>query len=40
MDAKAFDQRLQPYLGILSHVNQQTLSKSLKNAYRIRPSEG
>ncbi len=39
MEAKALDQRLQSYLGILSHANQQSLSQSLKNAYWIRSSE-
>ena len=32
------DQRLQSYLGILSHANQHSLSQSLKNAYWVRPS--
>ena len=31
-----FDQSLQSYLGILSHVNQHTLSQALKNAYWVR----
>lgn len=31
------DQRLQSYLGILSHANQHKLSQALKNAYWVRP---
>ena len=27
------DQKLQSYLGILSHANQHTLSQAIKNAY-------
>jgi hypothetical protein len=30
------DQRLQSYLGILSHANQYTLSVAIRNAYWIR----
>jgi len=33
IDAQALDQKLQAYLGILSHANQHTLSQALKNAY-------
>lgn len=33
----AMDQRLQSYLGILSHANQHTLAVALKNAYWVRP---
>ena len=36
--AANMDQRLQPYLRILSHANQHSLSQSLKNAYWVRPS--
>lgn len=36
IDAKPMDQKLQSYLGILSHANQHTLSNALKNAYWIR----
>jgi RNA-directed DNA polymerase len=32
-DAVSMDQRLQSYLGILSHANQYTLSQAIKNAY-------
>ena len=39
MEASSLDQRLQSYLGILSHADQQTLSEALKNAYWIRPLE-
>jgi hypothetical protein len=31
-DAAPMDQRLQSYLGMLSHANQYTLSQALKNA--------
>ena len=31
------DQRLQSYLGILSHANQYVLAQALKNAYWVRP---
>ena len=31
-----FDQKLQSYLGILSHGNQYQLSQAIKNAYWIR----
>jgi hypothetical protein len=33
MDSACFDQRLQSYLGILSHANQHLLSETIKNAY-------
>lgn len=33
IDAASFDQKLQSYLGILSHADQFQLSQSLKNAY-------
>jgi len=36
MNAVDLDQRLQSYLGILSHANQQTLSQAVKNAYWVR----
>ena len=36
MDAVNLDQRLQSYLGILSHANQHTLSQAVKNAYWVR----
>lgn len=36
MDTAQVDQRLQSYLGILSHANQHTLSQALKNAYLVR----
>jgi len=36
MDAAQVDQRLQSYLGILSHAKQHTLSQALKNAYWVR----
>lgn len=36
IDAAQMDQKLQSYLGILSHANQHTLSQSLKNAYWVR----
>ncbi|MBS0615368.1 MAG: group II intron reverse transcriptase domain-containing protein [Verrucomicrobia bacterium] len=36
IDANFMDQRLQSYLGILSHANQHTLSQALKNAYWVR----
>lgn len=37
-DAPHLDQRLQSYLGLLSHANQYTLSTAIKNAYWIRPN--
>jgi retron-type reverse transcriptase len=37
--AVAMDQRLQSYLGILSHANQHTISQAIKNAFWVR-SEG
>lgn len=36
LDTTAMDQRLQSYLGILSHANQHHLSQALKNAYWVR----
>jgi len=36
IDAGPMDQRLQSYLGSLSHANQYTLSIGIKNAYWIR----
>ncbi len=33
IDEVSLDQRLQSYLGILSHANQYTLSQAVKNAY-------
>ncbi|HSX14213.1 MAG TPA: RNA-directed DNA polymerase [Chlamydiales bacterium] len=36
IDAKPMDQKLQSYLGILSHANQYTLINALKNAYWVR----
>ena len=36
MDDVSLDQRLQSYLGILSHANQHILSQALKNAYWVR----
>ncbi len=36
IDATSMDQKLQSYLGILSHANQYTLSTALKNAYWVR----
>lgn len=36
MDTAQVDQRLQSYLGILSHANQHALSQALKNAYLVR----
>jgi len=35
-DAAPMDQRLQSYLGMLSHANQYTLSLAIKNAYWVR----
>ena len=35
-DKAQADQRLQSYLGILSHANQHTLSQAIKNAYWVR----
>ena len=37
ISATCMDQKLQSYLGILSHANQHTLSLSMKNAYWVRP---
>jgi len=36
IDGVSLDQRLQSYLGILSHANQHTLSQAVKNAYWVR----
>jgi hypothetical protein len=36
IDEVSMDQRLQSYLGILSHANQHKLSQAVKNAYWIR----
>lgn len=36
ISASSMDQRLQSYLGILSHSNQNNLSQALKNAYWLR----
>ena len=36
IDANPMDQKLQSYLGILSHASQYTLSTALKNAYWVR----
>ncbi len=36
IDGVGLDQRLQSYLGILSHANQHALSQAVKNAYRVR----
>ena len=36
IDNVSLDQRLQSYLGILSHANQHTLSQAIKNAYWVR----
>ena len=36
--ADSLDQRVQSYLGILSHANQHTLSQAIKNAYGARSS--
>lgn len=33
IDAQSMDQRLQSYVGILSHASQERLSQALKNAY-------
>jgi len=38
--AQSLDQRLQSYLGLLSHANQHGLSTALKNAYWIRDETG
>lgn len=39
IDATPMDQRLQSYLGVLSHANQYTLSLGIKNAYWIRAED-
>ena len=39
IDASSMDQKLQSYLGILSHANQHALSQALKNAYGVRDGE-
>jgi hypothetical protein len=36
IDTASLDQRVQSYLGILSHANQHALSLAIKNAYGIR----
>jgi hypothetical protein len=36
VDAAPMDQKLQSYLGILSHANQHNLSQAIKNAYWVR----
>ena len=36
IDDVSLDQRLQSYLGILSHANQHLLSQAIKNAYWVR----
>jgi len=36
IDGASLDQRLQSYLGILSHANQHALSLAVKNAYWVR----
>ena len=36
LSAHSMDQRLQSYLGTLSHSNQASLSQALKNAYWMR----
>jgi hypothetical protein len=36
IDVAPMDQRLQSYLGLLSHANQYILSQALKNAYGLR----
>lgn len=36
IDDAGLDQKLQSYLGILSHANQHTLSQAVKNAYWVR----
>jgi RNA-directed DNA polymerase len=36
IDAAPMDQRLQSYLGILSHANEYTLAMGIKNAYWVR----
>jgi RNA-directed DNA polymerase len=38
--AQSLDQRLQSYLGLLSHANQYELSTALKNAYWVRSETG
>jgi RNA-directed DNA polymerase len=38
-DVSSMDQRVQSYLGILSHANQHTLSESIQNAFWVRNSE-
>ena len=40
MDRIQMDQRLQSYLGILSHANQHTLAQAAKNAYWVRSETG
>jgi RNA-directed DNA polymerase len=40
IDIVSMDQKLQSYLGILSHADQYTLSQALKNAYWVRNENG
>lgn len=40
IDAAQMDQKLQSYLGILSHANQHTLAQAAKNAYWVRTETG
>ncbi|MBS0655583.1 MAG: group II intron reverse transcriptase domain-containing protein [Verrucomicrobia bacterium] len=40
INAAGMDQKLQSYLGLLSHANQHTLSQALKNAYWVRKENG
>jgi hypothetical protein len=40
ISSTAMDQRLQSYLGILSHANQYALSEAPKNAYWVRSDPG
>jgi RNA-directed DNA polymerase len=40
IEAASIDQRLQSYLGILSHANQHKLSQAIKNAYWVRNEFG
>ncbi len=39
IESPALDQKLQSYLGILSHANQHTLSQAIKNAYWVREAK-
>ena len=40
IDEAPMDQRLQSYLGLLSHANQYDLSQAVKNAYWVRSEPG